>query len=133
MSVSPVLTLDTVTRREAGSYQCRADNGVGPPQFKKIDLLISCKLLSSLCELRSFDSLSPLLHLKNSYDVYEKDQCKCWCQFGVVRLCSMSLLRPSITWEPGPAQQHTVIPYITSIKYADPATQHSAAVLATRE
>ena len=45
VSMSPVLTLETVTRREAGSYQCRADNGVGPPQFKKIDLLISCELL----------------------------------------------------------------------------------------
>ena len=70
VSMSPVLTLETVTRREAGSYQCRADNGVGPPQFKKIDLLISCKLLSSLCVFRSIALLSPLLHFKNIHMIF---------------------------------------------------------------
>ena len=46
ISDSPVLTLATVTRLDAGTYQCRADNGVGQPQFKKVDLLITCELLN---------------------------------------------------------------------------------------
>ena len=41
-----MLTLSTVARLDAGTYQCRAGNGVGQPQFKKVDLLITCKLLS---------------------------------------------------------------------------------------
>ena len=40
--------MSTVTRLDAGTYQCRAGNGVGQPQFKKVDLLITCKLLSVL-------------------------------------------------------------------------------------
>jgi len=35
------LVLDTVTRKDAGQYQCRADNGVGNPKFKKIELLVN--------------------------------------------------------------------------------------------
>ena len=45
ISNSPVLTLATVKRLDAGTYQCKADNGVGQPQFKKMDLLITCKFL----------------------------------------------------------------------------------------
>lgn len=43
ISEKPILTLDTVTRKEAGTYQCKADNGVGIAQFKKIELHINCK------------------------------------------------------------------------------------------
>ena len=46
VSDQSVLTLSTVTRTDAGTYQCKADNGVGTPQFKKVDLLITCKYLN---------------------------------------------------------------------------------------
>ena len=39
------MVLDTVTRKDAGQYQCRADNGVGNPKFKKIELLVNCKYI----------------------------------------------------------------------------------------
>ena len=60
-------------------------------------------------------------------------------QSGVVRLCGVSVspLRPSIRRKPGTYYIHTSKPYITtcvsSIKYADLATQHSAAVLSCSE
>ena len=43
MSESAELTLDRVSRAQAGVYQCRADNGVGEPQYRKIELLVTCE------------------------------------------------------------------------------------------
>ena len=39
----PELTLERVTRREEGTYQCGADNGVGQTKYKRVELLISCE------------------------------------------------------------------------------------------
>ena len=45
ISSGPELTLEMVSRKEEGTYQCKADNGVGQTKYKKVDLFVTCKFL----------------------------------------------------------------------------------------
>jgi len=40
LAEKPVLTIEEVSRTDGGLYQCRADNGVGEPKFRKITLQV---------------------------------------------------------------------------------------------
>ena len=43
ISSGPELTLEKVTREVAGTYKCRADNGVETPQYRTFQLRVSCE------------------------------------------------------------------------------------------
>ena len=43
ISSGPELTLEMVSRKSEGTYQCKADNGVGQTKYKKVELFVTCE------------------------------------------------------------------------------------------
>lgn len=51
LSEGALLTLEHIGRQHAGTYQCRAENGVRDAVYAEVNLKVLCKLENCILEL----------------------------------------------------------------------------------